>query len=122
MNTQRRTMHRSILIFLALLIGGCINISAQLQPINESVKADKTSSDCAGINFGFGFGSLTVERAMMNMMKVKRIYDPLNLGPSGTSEPSTEEKVPYITKIRSIALHDTTFLFFGERCIEVTGE
>jgi len=104
----------SMLTVLLLSLSGCINISAQLQPINESVKAEKTSSDCADIIFGFGFGSLSVEHAMT---KVQSIQDPLH----PYREPIWE-RVPYITKIRSIELQDWRFLFFGERCINVTGE
>jgi hypothetical protein len=98
-----------------VLLGGCINISTQLQPINESVKADKTGSDCTWIFLGLGFGSLSVERAMMQetIVSADRADRP---------EMIRRIRTPYITKIHSIALQDWTALIVGERCIVVTGE
>jgi hypothetical protein len=53
----------SMLSILALLVGGCINISARLQPEDTFVKAVKTGSDCVPIIFGFGFVTIDVEHA-----------------------------------------------------------
>lgn len=102
------------LIVLLLSLSGCMNISAGLQPINESVKAERTNRDCKGIFFGLGFGSLSVERAMMQETRV-------SAGRADRPEMTRLVLTP-MTKIRSIELQDWSFLFFGERCIVVTGE
>ncbi len=88
---------------------GCINIGARLQPEDVSVQALKTGRDCVPIIFGFGFGTVDIELA-----KRQVDTDP----EPGSSEPSPGP----ITKMRSVELVDRMVPYFGERCIEVTGE
>ncbi len=99
-------------IFL-LTLHGCISIDARLQPVDESVKPEKKGSDCAPIFFGLGGGVISVDNAMAKQVRVPDAKDP---------EITRIVRTPYISKIRSIELQDTSFLIFGSRCIEVTGE
>ena len=108
MSTHTRMMHFSMLSVLALLLSGCIDISARLQPEDRSVRALKTGSDCAHIILGFGFGTADVERAKVQL-EAPNFSDPVPVGGP-------------ITKVRRVELVDRMFLNFGERCIEVTGE
>jgi hypothetical protein len=114
MNRYLRTISISAVIILLCSVSGCINISAQLQPVNESVKADKTGEDCKGHFMGFGYGTVTVERAMIQETLV-------SAGRADRPEMMKRIQTP-ITKVRSIALQDWTALILGERCIVVTGE
>ena len=107
-NTHTRMMRLSILTVLLLFLSGCINIGAQLQPEDTSVKVLKAGSDCVPIIFGFGFGTATIERAKVQL--------------EGSSFGDTMPVGAPITKVRRVELVDRMFLNFGERCIEVTGE
>ena len=92
---------------LALLCNGCMNISASLQPENAGVQGLRESSDCMPIIFGFAYGVATVEGAMAEKAPLIKNYN---------------EPHAIITRVKSISLHDYTFLFFGARCIEIVGE
>lgn len=86
------------LLVFALLLPGCISITTSLHPENERVAETITLSDCVPIILGFGIGRASVEGA------------------------TTKYGTRYITKIRRIQLYDGQFVFFGKRCVEVTGE
>lgn len=90
-----------------LLLTGCMNIVASLQPENASVPEIRMASDCVPIIFGFAYGRASVDRALMD--KAELIHD--FTAPTQT-----------LTKIRRIQLHDHQFLMFGARCVEVVGE
>ncbi len=107
------TLRATVISTLLLTVHGCISIDARLQPADESVKPEKKGSDCAPIFFGLGGGVISVENAMAKQVRVPDVKDP---------EVTRIVRTPYITKIRSIELQDTSFLIFGSRCIEVTGE
>jgi len=57
---------RVTIIIASLLCAGCINITSQVTPENESVPAAFSGSDCSYIILGVGFGTNTVEQAMKN--------------------------------------------------------
>lgn len=103
---------RTLLALIALLtLTGCINITTQTQPSNPTVKPILEGSDCVPIIFGLGAGTASIEKAMMN----------------GTSQPfaAFTNAKPVVTPIRTVHRVQSTeamFLFFGERCVEVTGE
>lgn len=101
-------------IGIALMLGGCINISTRIQPENKEVPATKEGSDCVPIIFGLGGGVADIDGAMSKEHKelVK-----------GTYEDSIRTvRTPYITRIRRVEIQETMFLFFGARCINVTGD
>lgn len=106
-------LRATVISILLLTLHGCISIDARLQPTDESVKPEKKGSDCAPIFFGLGGGVISVDNAMAKQVRVPDAKDP---------EITRIVRTPYITKIRSIELQDTSFLIFGSRCIEVTGE
>lgn len=108
MSTHTRMVHLSMLTVLLLILSGCINISTRLQPEDVSVKALKTGSDCVPIILGFGFGTATVERAKAQLEAPDFGDPPPSDGP--------------ITKVRRVESTDFQVLFFGNRCVEVTGE
>lgn len=94
---------------VALMLGGCININTRLQPEDASVKEVLMGVDCVPIILGFGFGTATIERAKADTEKINEAG--LNVQ-AGTP----------ITKVRRVEMQDVQFLFFGSRCVEVTGE
>lgn len=100
---------RSMAIVGAMLLcAGCMNITARVTPEQTEVPAVRESNDCVPILFGLSYGIATVEKALAT--KVIRLADAYD-GPRARIE-----------KVRSIALHDYQFLFFGARCVEVVGE
>jgi len=85
---------------------GCINISASLQPEDPAVSPLLHGEDCVPIVFGFSWGTITIERAML-----------------AAAEPDLDKAAGKpIKKIRTIQLTDVEILGFGGRCLEVTGE
>lgn len=101
-------------IGIALMLGGCIDISTRIQPDNMEVPATKEGSDCVLIIFGLGGGVADIDRAMSKQQSetVKgRYLDTLRTF-----------RTPYITRIRRVEIQELMFLFFGARCINVTGE
>lgn len=83
---------------ITLLIAGCVNISNKLTPDNLEVKPLAEGSDCSYAVMGLGFGTNTVERAMVNASPV------------------------VIQKIRSVTFDWIYILFVGAQCITVNGE
>lgn len=90
-----------------LLLAGCINITAILQPENASVPEIRETSDCVPIIFGFAYGRASVDRALREQAELISDF-------TAPTQP--------LTKIRRIQLHDHQFLGFGARCVEVVGE
>lgn len=109
----RRTSQRLFMIAICLLLGatsGCVNITAELTPHAVDVGTPLVEgSDCAYIIFGFGFGTATVDAALARY-EVDR-----------SDGSATYKRLPPITRIHSIRLHDYQFLGFGARCVEVIG-
>jgi hypothetical protein len=103
-------MKTSTILFLALLIAGCVDISTDLQPVNPSVNPVLMGEDCVQIILGFGFGHNTVEGAQKNVHPVDK------------SRYMTYANVSPITKIRVITLYESYGLVGGERCLQVVGE
>ena len=100
-----------ILLIVSILLTGCINIGARMQPEDTSVKAVLQGEDCATIFLGFGFGRVTIEHAKADGL------------PPGTRFTAALGLGTPITKVRSVELTDTGFLgLIGSRCIEVIGE
>lgn len=93
---MRRILIAAACCTVALLLGGCINISSRITPENQTVKPMTEGSDCSYIIFGFGFGTNTVEQAMANAS-------------------------PPVQHIRSVTLDTFAFWFFGSQCITVVG-
>jgi hypothetical protein len=84
-----------------------MNIAAQLTPEDPQVQRLREASDCVPILFGLAYGTATIENALAQKARLLSNYN--------------EPKV-LISKVRSVVLHDYYYLFFGSRCIEVTGE
>jgi hypothetical protein len=102
-------MRYTLPICLALFsLTGCINISTHLQPVNDKVQRVLKGEDCTPIIGGLGWGTNTIEKAMRQASPADN-FDSFG----GTQT---------IRTVRSVALTDTQFLLFGNRCIEVTGE
>ena len=93
-------MHRLICCtcwLAALLLSGCINLSARLTPEDLSVKPMAEGKTCIYTLFNFGYGTNTVEQAMANA-------------------------TPPIQNIRSISVTMFHFLVFESHCLKVVGE
>ncbi|MCS6297195.1 MAG: hypothetical protein H8K09_13245 [Nitrospira sp.] len=86
-----------LVLLIAMLVSGCVNITNKLTPENPTVKPMTEGSTCSFMVMGFGFGTNTVEQAMANAS-------------------------PPIQKIRSISLDWFYLLLFGTQCITVDGE
>lgn len=82
---------------VALLLGGCVNISNRITPENVAVKPMVEGSDCSYAIMNFGYGTNTVEQAMANAS-------------------------PPIQKIRSVSTDLFFFVFFSSHCVTVVGE
>lgn len=93
---------------LALTLGGCMNVTAQLTPETNSVQPVYEYSDCVPIIFGLAYGTASFDKAVRDGF-------PSVWNSTGTPPPA-------ITKVRSVAVHDYMFLYFGARCVDVTGE
>jgi hypothetical protein len=107
-----RTLTRRIVIIsfigLALITGGCLNITAQMTPETNSVQPLYEYSDCVPIIFGLAYGTASFDKAVRDGF-------PSIWNTSGAPPPA-------ITRVRSVAIHDYMFLYFGARCVDVTGE
>lgn len=101
---------RWLLLGGGLILTGCMNVTASLEPENLSVPERYESSDCVTTIFGLAYGRATFEGALAQESREVSIFS-VDLAPH-----------PRITKIRRISLHDYHFLFFGARCVEVVGE
>ena len=104
-----RRIFSVLVLGLAFLTSGCININTRLQPEDTSVKEVLRGEDCVHIILGFGFGTATIERAKATTTKFNE---------TGFDAPSG---IP-ITKVRRVEMNDLQTLFIGSRCVEVTGE
>lgn len=103
-------MIRKFLFSLVMLCqAGCINISTELQPVNPDVQAALFGSDCVPIVLGFGVGTNTFEAALRN----GRL-------PEEHLEQRYQPKT--IRTIHSILFSERSFLGFGDRCLDITGE
>ena len=98
------------IIAIALLLTGCINISTRTQPDDLTVKEELKGSDCVPIIFSLGYGTADIEKAKLDGKKIER---------SATEKPFTRYQ---ITKVRRVEINDLMFLFFGAKCVDVTGE
>jgi len=96
-----------MLVIPVLLLPGCLNISASLQPEDVSVKETRIGGDCVPIIFGLAYGHASLEAALR---------DPVPLLDDLKSPKQT------VTKVRRVQLHDYQFVGFGARCVEVVGE
>jgi hypothetical protein len=96
----------AVLLILILLTGGCINVSTRLQPEDSSVKEVLRGTDCVPIVLGIGFGTASIDKAMVDAHPVG---DPR--GP-----------VSRMTKVRRVTLTDYVIVFLADRCIEAVGE
>ncbi|ULA67203.1 MAG: conserved exported protein of unknown function [Nitrospira sp.] len=93
-------MHRLICCtcwLAALLLSGCINLSARLTSEDLSVKPMAVGKDCAYTVSAFGYGSTTVEQAMANA-------------------------TPPIQNIRSVGVSFFYLLGVGRHCVFVVGD
>jgi hypothetical protein len=82
---------------VALLLGGCINISSRITRENQAVKPMTEGSDCSYAIMNFGYGTNTVEQAMANA-------------------------IPPVQKVRSVSTDLFFFIFFSSHCVTVVGE
>lgn len=96
-------------LFLALAVTGCMNLTTRLQADDVTVKETHEGNDCVSIILGIGIGTATVEAARSNGKS------PADAGYAGVP-------LYQIQKIRRLQFSDYQFWGFGARCIEVTGE
>ena len=103
-----------VLLVVAALCAGCINITTELQPPNEDVKPLLEGEDCTPVILSMGLGTNTIERA-------KKDGRPLE----GTEEFRSRFKLDgptTINRIRTIHVTDFYILLIGSRCLQVIGE
>ncbi|HEX6531414.1 MAG TPA: hypothetical protein VF019_02220 [Nitrospira sp.] len=96
----------TIIVVLILVTGGCINVSTRLQPEDLSVKEVLRGTDCVPIVLGIGFGTASIDKAMVDAYP---LGDPR--GP-----------VTRMTKVRRVTMTDYFIVFVADRCVEVVGE
>ena len=95
------------ILFLVLLMGGCINSTARPTPEEDtSVRELLQGRECVVSIFGIGSRPPSVERAKLEGHPMK---DPN--GPSSS-----------ISKIRRIEFTDDSFLLGSNHCVDVIGE
>ena len=94
------------ILFLALLMGGCINSTTRHTSEDESVRELLQGRDCAVSILGISFRTPSVERAKLDGHPLK---DPD--GPSSS-----------ISNIRRIEFADDSFLLGSNHCVAVVGE
>lgn len=90
-----------LMAVLFLLLSGCANVTTQLTPVDPTVKAAVTGSDCIPMFFGIIIGTADMTKAMFID------GDPYDVR---------------ITRVRNTQFWDGQFLGFGARCVEVVGE
>lgn len=105
---------RLVVMFLVLLLTGCINISTRFQPEDLSVKEELEGSDCVPYIFGIGFGTADLELAKRDAKKIVRAIP--KKGPQTIVAPQ------HITKVRRVEITDLVFFIGGAKCIDVVGE
>lgn len=98
------TLYLSALFFLS----GCIFIDTEVLPPQPSVKSQLAGEDCVPVVFGLGAGSNTFERAMRNGLPIDTEWEP--------RAPRTR-----INTLQSAQIEERMVLFFGGRCLRVTG-
>jgi hypothetical protein len=79
-----------------------------MTPETNSVQPVYEYSDCVPIIFGLAYGTASFDKAVRDGFP--SVWNSAGAPP------------PAITKVRSVAVHDYMFLYFGARCIDVTGE
>ena len=97
---------------LAGLLSGCLNVTTQILSPDMDVKPARVGSDCVyQILLPIMVGTVTADQARKNAGH----YEP---------NPGYEDKFVRepITRVHSIAVRDWAVPFYGEHCIEVTGE
>ena len=99
-----------ILSFLLLTLSGCMHITTHLQQDNPAITPILEGRDCVALLLGLGWGTNTVDRAM------------LQGGPPGRYFDSRIKYATRITRLHSLAVNDSYFLLAGYRCLVVTGE
>ena len=90
---------------VALLLGGCINISSRITRENQAVKPMTEGSDCSYAIMNFGYGTNTVEQAMANAIPpVQKVTTglPLNESALAFSEKSRERSSPRCVAPRKV--------------------
>ncbi len=98
----------SLLVGLAVIGSGCIDITTRLHPEDPKVSETLIGSDCVLIVFGIGIGTADGSLAQEQ-----------GHPPSQARYTSPTR----ITKVRRVQWTDRQFLpIFGERCVEVAGE
>ena len=115
-----RRIFSVLVLGLAFLTSGCINISTRIQPEDTSVKSVLVGSDCVPIILGLGAGTVTLENAKADGHSTAGVVSDPSVRRS--SKPSTQTLHTAITRVRYIETQEMQILFFGSRCIEVTGE
>lgn len=103
---------QTICLLVALLLSGCIMIDTKLQLPDPNVKPTLTGEDCVSI-LGFGIGTVRMGEAMQGRHFVSQ---------PGTYGQMVRVPDAPIRRIHSVLLKESTGLFFGQRCLEVTGE
>ena len=114
---RRRTM---LVVSIYFLLAGCINISTRFQPDDLTVKEELQGSDCVPIIFSLGAGTTDIEKAKRD---AKRIQPPGSFHEQKKSPNRLIIREPEnITKVRRVEINDIMILFFGAKCVDVTGE
>jgi hypothetical protein len=102
---------RVLLALLVVVTSSCIDINMRTQPEDTSVREVLFGDDCVPIVLGMGFGTATIEPAKANGKPFA-----MRQSVSTTIQPKP------IVKIRRVETEEMGILFFGSRCIQVTGE
>jgi hypothetical protein len=105
-------------LFSALAISGCMNLTTRLQPDDLTVKDSHQGEDCVPILLGIGIGTATVEMAMAQAHDIAA----KERARQARKYEDRRYRIEPIGKIRRLQFSDYQFLGFGARCIEVTGE
>lgn len=97
-------------IVLAMMLSSCINISLRVTPDKPEVPTPLEGRDCVPVVFGIGIGTATVEGAQNNTRPT-------------LNAPDYFYGVAYrIRTVRHIQLSEYQILFFGMKCVEVSGQ
>ena len=100
-------MKEGLIFVCVILLAVCINIATKITPDAPSVREARKASDCVPIVFGLAYGTASMDKALAERAPLITNFN---------------EPYAHITMVHSVAIHDYYFLFFGARCLEVTGE
>lgn len=115
-----KTTFSFLILGLSVMLSGCINISTRFQPDDLTVKEELQGSDCVPIIFSLGVGTADIEKAKRD---AKRIQPPGSFHEQKKSPNRLIIREPEnITKVRRVEINDIMILFFGAKCVDVTGE